>query len=133
MNLHYSAPKQRERSTKLYRPSNAELIQIYSYTMYAEKADISVTTLLMIPVRSSLQNKKKPEADTHTSKCCHIEALQFSSIQFSSVQFKKTVIIPQGAILLWSWWTGKIIIHKVKKTIQQTQHHQQKNLTLTIV
>ena len=96
VNLHYSTPKKRERSTKLYRPSNAELIQIYSYTMYAEKADISVTTLLMIPVRSSLQNKKKPEANTHTSKCCHIPALQFSSIQFNSVQLKKTVIIPQG-------------------------------------
>ena len=27
----------------------------------------------------------------------------------------------------------KIIIHKVKRTIQQTQHHQQKSVTLTIV
>ena len=27
---------------------------------------------------------------------------------------KKTVIIPQGAILLWSWRARKIIIHKVK-------------------
>ena len=42
--------------------------------------------------------------------------------------------MPQGAILLWSWRARKIIIHKVKRTIQQTQHHhQQKGLTLTIV
>ena len=53
------------------------------------------------------------------------------SIQFSSI--KKTLIIPQGAILLWSWRACKIIIHKVERTIQQKQHHQQKSLTLTIV
>ena len=52
-------------------------------------------------------------------------------IQFNSIQ--KTLIIPQGVILLWSWRARKIIIHKVKRTIQQTQHHQQKSLTLTIV
>ena len=45
------------------------------------------------------------------------------SIQFNSI--RKTVIIPQGAVLLWSW--------QAHKTIQQTQHHQQKSLTLTIV
>ena len=53
------------------------------------------------------------------------------SIQFNSIQ--KTSIIPQGAILLWSWRACKIIIHKVKRTIQQTQHQQQQSLPLTIV
>ena len=50
--------------------------------------------------------------------------LQFCSIQFNSIQ--KTLIIPQGAILLWTWRARKKIqkIHKVKRTIQQTQHHQ---------
>ena len=54
------------------------------------------------------------------------------SIQFNSKNF----IIPQGAILLWSWRTRKKQqqkTHKVKRTIQQTQHHQQKSLTLTII
>ena len=46
------------------------------------------------------------------------------SIQF---KLKKTLIIPQGAILLWSWRARKIIIHKIKRTIQQTQHHHQKS------
>ena len=32
-------------------------------------------------------------------------------IQFGSI--KKTLIIPQGAILLWSWRARKIIIHKL--------------------
>ena len=58
------------------------------------------------------------------------ETIQFSSVQFSSVQ--KTLIIPQGTMLLWSWRACKIIIHKVERTIQQTQHHHQKSLTLTI-
>ena len=49
--------------------------------------------------------------------------------QFNSIQ--KTLIIPQGAILLWSWRARKKQQHKVKRTIQQTQHHQQKSLTLT--
>ena len=35
--------------------------------------------------------------------------------------------------MLWSWRARKIIIPKVKRTIQQTQHHRQKSLTLTIV
>ena len=60
----------------------------------------------------------------HTGHTC------FKYCKFSSVQI--TLIIPQGAILLWSWRARKIIIHKVKRTIQQTQH-QQKSLTLTIV
>ena len=51
--------------------------------------------------------------------------------QFNSI-FKKTAIIPQEAIFFWSWRARKII-HKVKRTKQQTQHHQQKSLTLTIV
>ena len=51
--------------------------------------------------------------------------------QFSSI--KKTLIIPHGAVLLWSWRARKIIMHKVKRTIQQTQHHPRKSLTLTIV
>ena len=46
---------------------------------------------------------------------------------------QKTLIISQGAILLWSWRVHKIIIHKVKRTLQQTQHHQQKSVTLTIL
>ena len=41
---------------------------------------------------------------------------QFSSVQFNS----KTLIIPQGAILLWLWRAHKKI-HKVKRTIQQTK------------
>ena len=51
---------------------------------------------------------------------------------FNSIQ--ETLIIPQGqgAISLWLWRARKII-HKVKRTLQQTQHHQQKSLTLTIV
>ena len=50
---------------------------------------------------------------------------------FNSVQLKKT--FPTGAILLWSW-RALNIIHKITRTIQQqTQHHQQKGLTLTIV
>ena len=49
----------------------------------------------------------------------------------SIFNFKK--IIPRGAILLWSWPARKIIMRKVKRTMQQTQHHQQKSLTLTIV
>ena len=62
---------------------------------------------------------------------CDMSQAAFDSVQFNS----KTLIIPQGAILLLSWRARKIIIHKVKKTItiQQTQHHQQKSLTLTIV
>ena len=50
--------------------------------------------------------------------------------QFSSI--KKTWITPQGAILLWSWWARKIVTYKVKRKIQQTQHHQQKSLTLSL-
>ena len=59
-----------------------------------------------------------------------LSALDLNTIQ---IQIQKTLIIPQGAILLWSWRARKIMIHKVKRTIQQTQHHQQKSLTLTIV
>ena len=62
---------------------------------------------------------------------CLVLLLFLSSIQFNSI--KKTLIIPQGAILLWSWRVRKITIQKVKRTIQQTQHHQQKSLNLTIV
>ena len=47
-------------------------------------------------------------------------------IQLNSIQ--TTLIIPQGAILLWSWWARKIMIHKVKRTIQQTQHNHQRVL-----
>ena len=61
-----------------------------------------------------------------------------SNIQFNS----KTLIIPQGAILLWSWRARKQKptktkqkqtnkqkhTHKFKRTIQQTQHHQQRVL-----
>ena len=36
---------------------------------------------------------------------CIVPLLQFSSIQ-------KTLIIPQGAILLWPWRARKVIIHK---------------------
>ena len=45
--------------------------------------------------------------------------------QFNSIELKKTLIIPQGAILLWSWRARKKQQqqHKVKRTIQQTQHH----------
>ena len=60
-----------------------------------------------------------------------LSLLSGSNKEFNSI--KKTLIIPQGAILLWSWRAHKIIIHKVKRTIQQTQHHQQKSLTLTNV
>ena len=49
------------------------------------------------------------------------------------IQIKKTLIIPQGATLLWSWQARKMLLHKVKRTIRQTQHHQKKSLTLTIV
>ena len=52
--------------------------------------------------------------------------------QFNSIK----QIIPQGTILLWSWRARKKTKkqkHKLKRTIQQTQHHQQKSLTLTRV
>ena len=46
-------------------------------------------------------------------------------------KFKKTLIIPQEAILLWSWWARKIM--KTRTIQQQAQHHQQTGPTLTIV
>ena len=45
--------------------------------------------------------------------------------KINSIQ--KALIIPQVEILLWSWRARKIIIHKVKRTIQQTQHLQKKS------
>ena len=46
----------------------------------------------------------------------------FFSLEFSQLNsIKNTLIIPQGAILLWSQRVRKIIIHKVKRTIQQTK------------
>ena len=71
----------------------------------------------------------KQNNNTNNQKTALLQRLVLSS----SIHLKKTLIIPQGAILLWSWRARKIIIHKVKRTIQQTQHHQQKSLTLTIV
>ena len=38
----------------------------------------------------------------------------------------KTLIIPQGAVLLWSWWAHKKYI-KLRK-----QYNKQKSLTLTV-
>ena len=50
---------------------------------------------------------------------------------FSAVQFKKTLIIPQGTILLWSWQAHKITIHKLRE--QYNKHNTtNKSLTLTI-
>ena len=50
-----------------------------------------------------------------------------------NIQIKKTVIIPQGAILLWSWRAPKITIHKGKRTIQQTKHHHHHQLQKSVV
>ena len=49
------------------------------------------------------------------------EFLIFSVSPCGTIQFNsETLIIPQGAILLWSWRARKKI-HKVKRTIQQTK------------
>jgi len=45
--------------------------------------------------------------------------LQQKLFQFNSNSIKKTLIIPQGAILLWSWRAHKKQ-HKVKRTLQHT-------------
>ena len=43
--------------------------------------------------------------------------LCYAIIQFNSIQFKKFLIIPQGAILLWSWRARK------KKLREQYNKH----------
>ena len=61
-----------------------------------------------------------------------IKAIKSRRVSLLMIQFKFKIqimlIIPQWAILLWSWRARKII-HNVKRTVQQTHHHQQKGLT----
>ena len=53
----------------------------------------------------------------HIFRCEKDILLQQKLFQFNSNSIKKTLIIPQGAILLWSWRAHKKQ-HKVKRTLQ---------------
>ena len=57
---------------------------------------------------------RPPKPGTHYQSLQGRRGAQFNSIK------KKKKIIPQEAVLLWSWRARKIIIHKVKRTMTAT-------------
>ena len=63
---------------------------------------------LFLAVRRSADKQKDPGSIplrlSSLFKSCGLWTIRFNSIQFNS---KKTLIIPQGAILLWSWRARK--------------------------
>ena len=75
--------------------------------------------------KDKLKMKKTPVPTTQT-----VATLQFHySIHF----FFFTLIIPHGAILLWSWWARKIIIHKLGEQYNKYNTTNKTSKVLTIV